>query len=182
MYRSSQHTDSAFRVTGCFVLLVCISLLGSSTQTRFLPRHSGPFTQAPLPAPLKKASGKFDSKGSTNSSSQVRKALTPHYTYLLGSSQLCIPLIFNPTWSSPPAEWGRGKMFNCHWFPYMLSKMQRLQGLKLPAAPWAAFFEYYFFFTVMECWMLAPLRTGNFSHRMLSFWVLLHILLWSVLI
>lgn len=109
MYRSSQHTDSAFRVTGCFVLLVCISLLGSNTQTRFLPRHSGPFTQAPLPAPLKKASGKFDSKGSTNSSSQVRKALTPHYTYLLGSSQLCIPLIFNPTWSSPPAEWGRGK-------------------------------------------------------------------------
>lgn len=129
MYRSSQHTDSAFRVTWCFVLLVCISSLGSNTQTRFLPRHSGPFTQAPLPAPLKKASGKSDSKGSTNSSSQVRKALTPHYTYLLGSSQLCIPLIFNPTWSSLSAEWGRGKSVQLSLVP--LHGYQKCRGCKV---------------------------------------------------
>lgn len=94
----------------------------------FCPDTVGPLHKH-LSQPHLKASGKFDSKGRTNSSSQVRKALTPHYTYLLGSSQVCIPLIFNPPQSSPPAERGRGKSVQLSLVP--LHGYQKCRGCRV---------------------------------------------------
>lgn len=110
----------------------------------FCPGTVGPLHKH-LSQPHLKTSGKFDSKGSTNSSSQVRKALTPHYTYLLGSSQGCIPLIFNPLWSSPPAERGRGKSIQLSLVP--LHGYQKCRGCKV--ANFQQLLEQYFLNSIL---------------------------------
>lgn len=92
-----------------------------------------------LSQPHLKALGSLTAKVTPTSAARVRKALTPPSTYLLGSSQVCIPLIFNPPWSSSPAEWGRGKSVQLSLVSLLgyqkATMMQRLHGLKLPAAP-----------------------------------------------